>query len=173
MKKIQSKWTVGLVGWQRQQCLQGHYYFLLSYSYSLLHCPHMDVIISLQTSFLCEHRCLPESWTTVHPYLCPMEEKESCFCFQQSWSKYLFASHWYKLVQECSFLTPPTVREIILWFSSKKFLIKNSSLALMHNQTLLSTLQISFLLISQQSCITGTIISIKQTDRTKLGVQEI
>lgn len=117
MKKIQSKWTVGLVGWQRQQCLQGHYYFLLSYSYSLLHCPHMDVIISLQTSFLCEHRCLPESWTTVHPYLCPMEEKESCFCFQQSWSKYLFASHWYKLVQECSFLTPPTVREIILWFS--------------------------------------------------------
>ena len=55
----------------------------------------------------------------------------------------------------------------------KKFLIKNSSLALMHNQTLLSTLQISFLLISQQSCITGTIISIKQADKTKLGVQEI
>ena len=53
-------------------------------------------------------------------------------------------------------------------------LIKNSSLALMHNQTLLNTLQISFLLISQQSCITGTIISIKkQTKKKKLGVQEI
>lgn len=84
----------------------------------------MDVTLSLQTSFLCEHRCLPESGSTMHPYLCPMEEKETCFSFQQGWSKSLFASHWYKLVQECPFLTPSTVREIILSFSYDSFGLK-------------------------------------------------
>lgn len=48
--------------------------------------------------------------------------------------------------------------------------MKNSYLALMCDQTPSSTLQISFLLVSQQNCIIGTIIPILQMK--KLGVRD-
>lgn len=60
---------------------------------------HTLATLGLQAGSPHEHRCLPENWSRMCPYLCPMGEKESCSSYRQSQSKHLLASHQYELVK--------------------------------------------------------------------------